>query len=472
MTTEDATLFDTNERPRAPVAPTRTVQLLEGPILRTLLRLTGPNIGEAAARIAFVVFDAIYVSWLGTDALAGITLVFPLFITMQMMSASGLGAGVAAAIGQAMGAGRRRDANALAGHGAMIAVALALAFSLPILVFGPALYRALGASGASLQAAETYSTITFAGVIFVWLMNILANAVRGTGNMVVPAGAIIVSALLHLALSPLLILGWGPLPSLGIAGAAIAVVASYALGTIVLGVYLLSGRGDICLNPSAFVPRRKTFAAILGVGSLAALNVLQIQIVLIISSTLVAGFGAVTLAAFGAASRLELLQLPLTFAVGTAVITMIATNLGAGNVARARQIAWIATAVSAGIGGAFGIAAYFGATSWMRLFSEDPAVITVGRDYLTIIAVVLPLMGTGLGLFFALLGVGKPAMPFLSGSVRLGIVAALGWSAMHLMDGDFLALTATFAAGIAAMAACLIVAGWREFRAAASIRGE
>jgi len=465
MTIEDAAHFDANERQRASVAPARTVQLLEGPVLPTLLRLTGPNIGEAAARIAFVVFDAIYVSWLGTDALAGITLVFPLFITMQMMSASGLGAGVAAAVGQAMGAGQRRDADALAGHGAMIAVTVALAFSLPILAFGPALYHALGATGASLQAAETYSTITFAGVIFVWLMNILANAVRGTGNMVVPAGAIIVSALLHLALSPLLILGWGPLPSLGIAGAAIAVVASYALGTIILGVYLLSGRGDICLRRSAFAPRRRHFTAILGVGGLAALNVLQIQIVLIISSALVAGFGAVTLAAFGAASRLELLQLPLTFAVGTAVITMIATNIGAGNAVRAQRIAWIGTAVSAGIGSAFGAVACFGATAWMGFFTTDPAVIAAGRDYLTVIAFVLPLMGTGLGLFFALLGAGKPVMPFLSGSVRLSLVAVLGWSALHLMGGGFPALTATFAAGIAAMSLCLMVAGWRAFRA-------
>ena len=68
MTTEDASVFDAIGERQPAAAPARTMLLLEGPILRTLLRLTGPNIGEAAARIAFVVFDAIYVNWLGTDA--------------------------------------------------------------------------------------------------------------------------------------------------------------------------------------------------------------------------------------------------------------------------------------------------------------------------------------------------------------------------------------------------------------------
>jgi hypothetical protein len=92
--------------PRRPALAARTRILLEGPILATLLRLALPNLGEAAARISFVAVDAVFVGWLGTEALAGVSLAFPIFLIMQMMSASGLGAGVSSAIARALGAGR------------------------------------------------------------------------------------------------------------------------------------------------------------------------------------------------------------------------------------------------------------------------------------------------------------------------------------------------------------------------------
>src|SRR5262249_54751578 len=158
-----------------------------------------PNLGEAAARIAFIACDAVFVGWLGTDALAGVSLVFPIFLIMQMTSASGLGAGVAAAVGRALGAGRPEDASALAAHALMPAVACAALFALPMLGFGAAAYEALGARGPALVAAVTYSDLVFgAGALAVWGMNLLANAVRGTGNMAVPASAIVAGELVHL----------------------------------------------------------------------------------------------------------------------------------------------------------------------------------------------------------------------------------------------------------------------------------
>src|SRR5258708_26481901 len=104
-----------------PNLPARTRLLLEGPLLQTLLRLAAPNLGEAAARIAFIACDAVFVGWLGTDALAGVSLVFPIFLVMQMTSANGLGAGVSSSIARAMGAGRRDDADARAAHALLLA---------------------------------------------------------------------------------------------------------------------------------------------------------------------------------------------------------------------------------------------------------------------------------------------------------------------------------------------------------------
>ena len=104
------------------VLSARTQRLLEAPVLPLLLKLAAPNIGEAAARITFLTADAIFVSWLGSDALAGVAVVFPLFLVLQTATASGIGSGVSSAIGRALGAGDHLRAQSLAGVGAAIAL--------------------------------------------------------------------------------------------------------------------------------------------------------------------------------------------------------------------------------------------------------------------------------------------------------------------------------------------------------------
>lgn len=76
------------------VLPARTQRILEAPVLPLLLSLAAPNIGEAAARITFLTADALFVSWLGSDALAGVAVVFPLSLILQTATASGIGSGV------------------------------------------------------------------------------------------------------------------------------------------------------------------------------------------------------------------------------------------------------------------------------------------------------------------------------------------------------------------------------------------
>jgi putative MATE family efflux protein len=412
----------------------RTRQLLEGPILGTLLRLAAPNVGEAAARIAFIGCDAVFVGWLGTDALAGVSLVFPIFLIMQMTSASGLGAGVAAAIARALGGGRRADADALAAHAILLAVLAASGFATSMLIDGPTLYQALGARGAVLDAAVRYSTLVFGGgALAVWLMNILANVVRGTGNMKVPAGAIVAGELVHLALSPSLILGWGPFPQLGVAGAALAVIAAYGSGAAILLAYLLSRRGLVTLSRAACRPRLAPVRAILSVGGLAALNVLQWQLAAFAVTAAMASFGPTILAGYGAAIRLELLMYPLSFALGSATIALVATQIGAGSLARARRIGWTAASLSALLGLVFAAIALSLPQGWMGLFSRDPAVIAAGASYLKTLGLTYPVLGLGFGLVFALQGAGQVLWPFVAGAARLAIV--IGGAALVLRGG-------------------------------------
>lgn len=410
--------------------PTR--RLLQGPIAPTLLRLALPNVGEAGARIAFIACDAVFVGWLGTEALAAVALVFPLFLVVQMISAGGLGSGVAAAIARALGAGDQAAASRIAMQGLLMAVLSGLAVALVMLLAGPALYAALGAEGATLQEALLYSGLVFGGGLLVWLMNISANILRGTGNMLVPARAIVVGEIAHLVLSPVLILGLGPFPALGVVGAAIGVLAAYGLGAGLILLHLGRGRSVIRFTRAALRVEPGDRAAILKVGLFSGLNILQFQITTVILTGYVAHFGATTLAGFGAALRLELLQIPLIFAFGSAIITMTASNLGAGQVARVAAIARLGLLLATGIGLGFAALAGLAPGAWMALFTDEAAVAGAGTHYLVIIALTLPLSGLGLGGFFVCMGIGKVGLAFAIGTLRLVLIAALGALALRL----------------------------------------
>src|SRR5690242_13404988 len=151
--------------PAAPEAPRydpRTRALIEGPIAATLIRLAAPNILVMLAQASVGLIETYFVGRLGTDALAGVALVFPVVMLMQMMSAGSMGGGISSAVARALGAGRRDDADALLHHALAIGLGFGLVFTLGVLGGGRLLYGALGGTGASLDAALTYSNTLFA----------------------------------------------------------------------------------------------------------------------------------------------------------------------------------------------------------------------------------------------------------------------------------------------------------------------
>jgi Na+-driven multidrug efflux pump len=198
----------------------RTRLLLEGPIVGTLLRLATPNVLVMVVQASVGPIETYFIAKLGTDALAGVALVFPALMLMQMTSAGAMGGGISSAIARALGAGRRADADALVLHALAIAVTFGVVFVLAVLGGGRWLYGAMGGSGASLVAALTYSYVVFSGAILIWVFNSLANVIRGTGNMALPAAVTSAGAAALIPLSPGLIFGWGPLPQLGVSGPA------------------------------------------------------------------------------------------------------------------------------------------------------------------------------------------------------------------------------------------------------------
>ncbi len=150
--------------------------LLDGAIAGPLLRLALPTILVLVVQTFVSIAETYFVGYLGTTALAGVSLVFPVLMLMTMMSNGGIGGGVSSATARALGAGRRQDANALVLHALVLAVLFGLAFTIGVLGGGEYLYRALGGTGEELVAAWQYSSFVFGGAILIWTVNLLVLA--------------------------------------------------------------------------------------------------------------------------------------------------------------------------------------------------------------------------------------------------------------------------------------------------------
>ncbi len=416
-----------NTQPAGPTHASRT-DITDGPITATLLRLAFPTMLVLVVQTLVGVMETYFVSFLGTEALAGVTLVFPVLMLMQMMSNGGIGGGVSSAIARALGAKRYADADALVWHSIVLAAIFGAVFSTAALIFGPALYRSMGGTDQTLQAALIYSGIVFAGAIPIWITALLSAALRGAGNVGVPAKVIIVGAALLLALSPMLIFGYGPFPALGVAGGGIAVVIYYVAAAAVLTFYL---RGSDKVLRLRIVPlERRLFKDILGVGIPSAVGTVQVNLTVTFVTAAVGHFGANAIAGFGIASRLDYLQIPIVFGLGTAIVTMVGTNMGAGKVERAYRIAWSGAAVAFAITQTIGIVAALFPTMWMSLFTKDTNVQELGSLYLQTVAPAYSAVGAGLALYFASQGIKRVLLPVLAGTVRMILAAFIGWASV------------------------------------------
>jgi len=422
--------------------------LLEAPILPTLLRLSAPNVLNLLAIVGMVTFDAIFVGRLGPDALAGVSLVFPWVMFMQHAAASGMGGGVSSAIARALGSGQRGLADALAGHAIALAVILAAITSSFMLLCGPFLYQLMGGQGAVLAAALAYSNVVFSGVLAIWALNILANVVRGTGNMEFPAYVIIGSVLAHVVLSPMLIFGWGPLPALGPAGPGWGLIVSFGIGSIVLIAHLRASTALVTLGLRGVAVQWMLFSEILKVGIPGMLNVGITNLSVVILTGVAVHLGQETAIGFAMGARLEYILIPLAFGFGTAIVSMVGTNWGAKQFHRARQIAWTGGVTVALACGSIGVFFALFPQVWMGLFSEDPEVVRAGCLYLRIVGPIYAFYGLGMALYFATQGLGRVLATVAANGVRLAVSACGGVLAVFWLDagaiGFFVAIAAAF----------------------------
>lgn len=448
-------------RPAPPLTPAAR-GLLEAPVLPTLLRLAAPTVALMLLQGVIVAGEAAFVGRLGSDALAGISLSFPIVMLMTTLSAGAFGGGVASRVARALGAGRTQDASRLAGTALTASAVLGLATMALLLTTGRALYAALGATGPALEAAVRYSSVLFLGAVPFWLFNAAASILRAGGNTAFPAAAGAVGGLITLACSPLIIYGWGPLPGMGITGAAWAVVANnVGMAAVLLRAV---GRPRSPARPAAadLILGRRYAAEILRVAAPSAAGTLLTNLTFVILTGLVAPFGTEAIAGYGAGGRLEYLLIPVVFGIGSALVPLVAASDGAGDFARVRQLTRTGALLGAGICGLAGAAVALGSRLWMGLFTADASVRAIGAAYLVRVGPAYAFLGLGLALYFASQGRGRMVPPLLATLTRLLVSGVAGAVALRGLGWGLNALFTLMASGLVLYGLVMVAVMRRE----------
>lgn len=422
--------------------------MLEAPIVPMLAGMGWSNMLMMFAQASTGLVETWFLAKLGTPVLAGVAVVVPVLMLMQNMSQGAMGGGISSSVARTLGASNTDLIDQLARHAITLNALIGVTFSVILLAIGRPLFQMLGAHGAALDAASTYGHVVFAGLPLLWGMNALASVIRGTGNMIVPGAVICGGAALLIPLSPCLIFGIGPVPRLGVAGGAWALIAYYAAGTAILGWYCGSGRNPARLlrGPIHWAPMR----GILVVGGLACLNPILTNTLMAATGAAVgAHAGTAALAGYATAARLEYLLMPIAFGLGAPMVALVGANIGAGQPGRARHIALTGSAMAFVLAEMVGIAAAVWPHAWLGLFGANEQLLQTGSICLRIIGPFYGFFGLGFSLYFAAQGASRLKWPLGAGALRLVLYAGVGTLALR-MTGS---LPLFFAIGAGAMVA-------------------
>lgn len=400
--------------------------LLTSPIGATIVRLAAPNVVAMLAAMTTLMAEAWFVGQLGTVALAGLALAFPMMMLVMFLSAGSIGGAITGAVAQRLGAGDRSGAEVLAFHAVFLAILLAAVSAVIFLGAGRLIYSALGGTGAVLEQALAYSDPLFVGCVSLWLANCLAAIVRATGQMNAAAKNLVAGSVAQVVAAAVLMFGLGPFPGMGIAGAAAGIVIGGAVSSALLLYFLIARCAELRLRLSGIPVKLAPMATILKVGALSSVNSFCSLAAIIVITAFVARHGVDVLAGYGIGARLEFLIIPLIFGLGAASTTLVGVHFGANEIERAHRVGWTAAFYSAGLTGLIGGSVAMFPGLWANLFTDTEAVRAACRMYLQIAGPFYAFFGLALCLYFASLGAGRVLWPVLSALLRVAIVLVGG----------------------------------------------
>jgi putative MATE family efflux protein len=390
--------------------------ILNGPVAGTLIRLAGPVILSNVLQTAYQLTDTFWVGRLGANAVAAVSLSFPL---MFLLISVGAGITIAGTILVAQYEGRQdpKQVNYVAAQTYTFVTIVAVGLSVIGYIISEPALRLIGASPDVLPDAATYLKISFVGLAFVYGYFVFQALFRGVGDVNVPLYVVFGTVLLNAVLDPLLILGPGPFPEMGVTGAALATVTTQGIAALVGFGLLLSGRRPIRVYLHDMRPDWRHAERIARLGFPASVEQSTRALGLTAMTTLVAAYGSGAVAAYGIGSRIFSFILIPALGLSMATSTAVGQNIGAGQWQRAHHTTKVGAWIAFGALSAAGLITFIWAEVIVAAFIPgEPAVIEEGAEFLRISAPTWGFIGIQVAIGGSLTGAGRT---FVSMSLAL-----------------------------------------------------
>ena len=459
--TETLAAGDAAAAPAALGAPAAD-DLTSGPLTRAIFRMALPAIGSALLQLLFLLVDIFWVGRiLGASALAAISTA-GFAVWMLLALGEMIGVGLTAVASRRHGEGAHGLAALASGTTLVFALAAGVVAAVAGWLLVPAMFAVMHTPPEVTAFGRRWLTAYLVGTPLVLGFYAAEAAFRASGDTRTPLALLAVSVLITVVMDPVLILGLGPAPALGIAGAAVAAVGTRAL-VLAFGLRLLMRRR---LVRFALWDWRSALA-VLRIGAPTAATGIFFAAVYIALTRTTTQFGTAALAALGVGHKLEGFAYQVSIGFALAAAALVGQNLGAGRSDRARRTGWLSARYACAVGIVQALAFLAIPQLLVGVFSSDPAVIAEGASYLRIIAVSEITMALEVVLEGSLGGAGFTVEPMAwSASLTAARIPLAAWLAAVLgVAGIWWAISVTALARGLAMALLWRGGRWEAARA-------
>lgn len=394
---------------------------------RAILLLSIPMVLEMMMESVFAVADIFFVSKLGPEAVATVGITESM-MTILYAVAMGLSMGTTAIVSRRIGENNRKAASIAAVQSIIIGILVSIPVSALGIFFSHELLGLMGASETIINEMYTYTMIMMGGNLVIMLLFIVNAVFRGAGDAAISMRVLWFANLLNIGLDPILIFGFGPIPALGITGAAIATTGARGLA-VIYQFWMLAGKtgriqikwSDLQVNP--IVMKRLVRVSMGGIGQFLIATASWLGMVRIIAE-----FGSTALAGYTIAIRIVMFSLLPSWGMSNAAATLVGQNLGAGKPDRAERSAWICGFINTGFLILLGVSFYLYSDFLIRLFTPELDVIAVGAKALKIIALGYLFYGMGMVMVQAFNGAGDTITPTWLNFICFWLIEIpLGW---------------------------------------------
>lgn len=431
-------------------------RLGEEAILPLLFKLSVPSIIAMAIQALYNVIDSIYVGRLSTEALSALSLSFPIQIIIIGI-AVGTGVGTSSLISRLLGENNQSRASNAAEHVIIITIIYGIISAIAGFLFADKLIQFFTNDPTLIALSTEYISVILIGGIALFFPMISNNILRGEGNTVTPMIAMILGAVINIILDPFLIFGISFFPKLGVQGAAVATVISRLISGIFLAFMLFSDKNELKFNYSNFNFDFSIIKSIYQVGFPAMVMQFMASFMLGGMNRILGNFSSTAIAAGGIYFRLQSFVFMPVFGLNQGYMPLIGYNYGHQNPERMKKA----------IKYAFIVAFAFTTTGFIffqtipeqliRLFNNDPELISIGTTALKNISIAFPIIGPAIIISTTFQAIGK-GIPSLIQSFARQIVVLL--PLMYILGKNYGLSTLWFSFPISELTNIIIASIW------------